>query len=98
MRRCGFGRPATYHYVRLRQIKLHENSVPYTGRMLLDPKLHDPAFCHRKAGEYSDKARTTTNADLKDAYEALAREYDRRVRHLRANRPEREQDKVHRSV
>jgi len=50
--------------------------------MVLDLNLQNADFCRRKAKEYTDKAASATDASLRAAYAALAREYIRRARGL----------------
>ena len=47
----------------------------------------DVEFCRRKQAEYYAKARAATDAKLRSAYEATAREYAHRVRELNLIRP-----------
>jgi hypothetical protein len=49
-----------------------------------DPNLPDAKFYLRKAEHYRDKAKAVTDAVLKTALEALAREYELRARHADA--------------
>ena len=46
-----------------------------------DPNLPDAKFYLRKAEHYRHKAKLITDAHLKTALEALAREYEQRARH-----------------
>jgi hypothetical protein len=46
-------------------------------------EMLDPSHCTRKELEYSNKAKAATNAAVKSAYEATAREYHRRVKQLK---------------
>jgi hypothetical protein len=41
----------------------------------MDEEILDLDHCLRKEAEYSAKARATTDLELKEAYEVIAREY-----------------------
>lgn len=48
--------------------------------------MQDIEYCLARQQEYDAKARMETNARLKAAYEAVTREFARRVRELVTNR------------
>lgn len=51
-----------------------------------DKKMLDVRYCLTKQSEYHAKARATTNDKLRSAYEAVAREFARRIRYLTTHR------------
>jgi hypothetical protein len=47
--------------------------------------MRDANYCLRKAREYRAKAKETTDADLRIAFEAVAREFELRAKNITAN-------------
>lgn len=54
--------------------------------MIDDKQMMDIRYCLMKQSEYHAKARATANDKLKSAYEAVAREFARRIRYLSTHR------------
>jgi hypothetical protein len=53
---------------------------PHLRGMPLNPDMRDADFCLRKAKEYRAKAKETNDAELKIAFEAVAREFELRAK------------------
>lgn len=51
---------------------------------MTDKEILDADFCSRKAEEFRGKAKGSDDMKLKSAFEAAAREYERRARTIKA--------------